>query len=124
MLSKKVKILVKIAMTIMVGLLSRQIEWIPVFVGDILYAVMMYFIIELILFRKKSLIVAVFALLLTYLIEFSQLYKADWIIEIRSTLLGKLVLGQGFLWSDIYSYTFGIILVYKLSQLSKTEEKY
>ncbi|WP_430883278.1 DUF2809 domain-containing protein [Fusibacter sp. JL216-2] len=124
MLSKKAKILVKIAMTIMVGLLSRQIEWIPVFVGDILYAVMMYFIIELILFRKKSLIVAVFALLLTYLIEFSQLYKADWIIGIRSTLLGKLVLGQGFLWSDIYSYTFGIILVYKLSQLSKTEEKY
>ena len=47
---------------------------------------------------------------LSYLIEISQLYHAPWIDAIRATALGGLVLGFGFLWSDILCYTVGVLL--------------
>ena len=50
------------------------------------------------------------------MIEFSQLYQENWIIEIRNTTLGHLVLGQGFLWSDLLAYTFGSIICYILEK--------
>lgn len=43
-----------------------------------------------------------------FVIEFSQLYHAEWIDQIRDTSLGGLVLGYSFLWSDIEAYTIGI----------------
>ena len=52
----------------------------------------------------------VLALVFSYLIEISQLYHAPWIDAIRSTALGGLVLGFGFLWSDILCYTVGVLL--------------
>ncbi|MGO4770323.1 DUF2809 domain-containing protein [Flavobacterium sp. W22_SRS_FK3] len=33
-------------------------------------------------------------------------------IELRKTLFGRYVLGQGFLWSDILAYTLGIIIAF------------
>jgi len=44
------------------------------------------------------------------MIEMSQLYQAEWINNIRHTTLGGLILGQGFLWSDIVAYTAGVII--------------
>ncbi|MDO4536447.1 MAG: DUF2809 domain-containing protein, partial [Clostridium perfringens] len=40
----------------------------------------------------------------------SQIYHAPWIDSIRNTTLGGLVLGFGFLWSDILCYTIGIAI--------------
>jgi glycopeptide antibiotics resistance protein len=48
------------------------------------------------------------ALTLSYAIELSQLYQAAWINGIRDTRLGGLLLGHGFLWSDLLCYTVGI----------------
>lgn len=48
------------------------------------------------------------SLLFCYGIELSQLYHAEWIDGIRATTLGGLVLGYGFLWSDIVAYTIGV----------------
>ena len=42
--------------------------------------------------------------------EFSQLYRAPWIDAVRATRLGALVLGQGFLWSDLWCYAAGVTL--------------
>ncbi len=97
--------------TIVLGLLSRQIEWIPAFTGDMLYAVMMFFIFRFIFVKESEMKIAFIALLATYCVEFSQLYKAKWIMSIRSTSIGKLVLGQGFLWEDILSYTVAIACI-------------
>ncbi|MCA9130161.1 MAG: DUF2809 domain-containing protein, partial [Planctomycetales bacterium] len=47
---------------------------------------------------------------LAFLVEFSQLYHASWIDSIRRTTLGGLVLGFGFLWSDLVCYGIGITL--------------
>lgn len=43
-------------------------------------------------------------------IECSQLYRAPWIDAWRATTLGALVLGQGFLWSDLLCYAVGVAL--------------
>ena len=51
---------------------------------------------------------AALALAFSVLIELSQLYHAPWIDGIRQTTLGGLVLGFGFLWSDLACYTAGV----------------
>lgn len=50
----------------------------------------------------------IISLIFCFIIEISQLYHAEWIDRIRDTSLGGLVLGYGFLWSDIGAYTVGI----------------
>ncbi len=41
-------------------------------------------------------------------VEASQLYHAPWIDGIRATRLGALVLGSGFIWSDLACYAVGV----------------
>jgi len=41
-------------------------------------------------------------------IELSQLYHAPWIDSIRHTTLGGLILGFGFVWSDLICYAVGV----------------
>ncbi|WP_347030238.1 DUF2809 domain-containing protein, partial [Bacteroides intestinalis] len=48
--------------------------------------------------------------LFSYCIEISQLYQADWANIVRSTTLGALIFGHGFLWSDMICYTVGGLL--------------
>jgi hypothetical protein len=102
--------------TILIGILSRKISFIPLWIGDALYAVMIYFLVRIFLPMKKAFIVALFSLLICYCIEFLQLYQAEWIIELRKTFFGRYVLGQGFLWSDILAYTFGIAVVFLIEK--------
>ncbi|NOR45972.1 MAG: DUF2809 domain-containing protein [Candidatus Delongbacteria bacterium] len=99
-----------IILTIITGLLSRKISFIPFFIGDLLWAFMMYYIIRLILVKSEIIRVFIISLIISFSVEFSQLYQADWINNIRHTLLGRLILGQGFLWSDLLAYTAGCIL--------------
>jgi len=47
------------------------------------------------------------ALVISFAVEVSQLYHAEWIDGIRETRLGALTLGSGFLWSDLVCYTLG-----------------
>lgn len=94
--------------TIIIGLLSRHFESIPLFIGDILWALMVYFIVRFLFINKELKFIIIASLLFCYAIEFSQLYKAPWINELRHTIFGKLVLGEGFLWSDLLCYTVGV----------------
>lgn len=52
--------------------------------------------------------VAVLAMIFSMMIEVSQMYHAPWIDSIRGTILGALVLGHGFLWSDLACYLAGV----------------
>lgn len=101
-----------ICFIIILGLLSRKIDFIPLFVCDILYAVMIYFIIRFLFIKSLSERIATISILICYIIEVLQLYQEDWIVGIRNTTFGHLVLGQGFLWSDLVAYTFGIFVSY------------
>ena len=49
-----------------------------------------------------------YALITCCLDECSQLYHAPWIDLIRSTTLGHLVLGSGFIWGDFVAYAIGV----------------
>ncbi len=94
------------------GILSRKISFIPLWIGDFLYAVMIYFLVRIFFPSKKYFFIILLSLFICYGIEFLQLYQGEWMVELRKTLLGRYVLGQGFLWSDILAYTFGIVTTF------------
>ncbi len=109
---QRIKYILLTALIIGLGLLSRRISGLPLWLGDLLYASMMTFLLQSLFIKMKKSYVAILALAVTFLIEFSQLYQGEWIVQIRQTLLGRLVLGQGFLVSDLLAYTTGVILAY------------
>ena len=99
-----------IIITIIIGILSRTNlipELIYPYVGDFFYALMFFFIIGFLFPNVKTLKIALISISICYIIELFQLYQSDWINNIRNNKLGGLILGFGFLWSDIISYTLG-----------------
>ena len=102
---------------IILGILSRKISFIPLCIGDLLYAVMIYVLIRMIFISGKASQIILISLLTCYGIEFLQLYQGEWMIELRKTLFGRYVLGQGFLWTDIMAYTFGIAIAFSIEKL-------
>ena len=99
---------------IVLGVLSRKITSIPLCFGDILYAVMFYFGIRMLFIHFNTLSKILVPLLLCYLIEIQQLCDVPWLVAIRKTTLGHYALGEGFLWSDIACYTFGILIAFAI----------
>jgi glycopeptide antibiotics resistance protein len=69
---------------------------------------MVFLLLGFIFHRITSLWIALAALLFSYGIEISQLYHAAWIDALRASRLGGLVLGYGFLWSDLICNTTGV----------------
>jgi len=114
---RAVYVLVIIAV-IVVGIVSRQLQFIPLCIGDALYAVMAYFGLRFIMIDIKYQITAIAALLYCYTIEGLQLYRADWLVSLRNTTLGHYVLGQGFSWSDIIAYSVGVGIAVLIDYLS------
>ncbi|MDR4947911.1 ribosomal maturation YjgA family protein [Neobacillus cucumis] len=107
--------LIYIIAVIFLGLASRKYSHaLPFFLaenaGDVLWAMMVYFGFRFLLVRKPISPCIMLSLLFSFGIEFSQMYQADWIIQIRSTWLGALVLGKVFLSVDLIRYTVGILL--------------
>jgi hypothetical protein len=99
--------------TIILGLMSRKYQlllpdFVNLFLGDSLWAMMIFFIAGVLFPTAKIQELAIYSLLFCYFIETSQLYHATWIDAIRHTRIGGLILGFGFLWSDILAYTVGI----------------
>ena len=111
-----------IIVVIILGVASRSYEDIlPVFIGkylgDVLWALMIYLIITF-LFKKISTIKAsLISLLICGGVEVSQLYQSEWINNIRDTVIGSLILGHGFLYTDLICYIVGIVLGFILEML-------
>src|ERR1051326_7220903 len=89
--------------------------------GDTLWALMVFLGVGFFARRWSSLRVAIVALLFSYAVELSQLYHAPWIDNLRRARIGGLILGYGFLWSDLLCYTAGVafgllveMIVYKM----------
>ncbi|PEY40381.1 hypothetical protein CN354_08440 [Bacillus cereus] len=95
------------------GLASRKFAYalpnlLNAYLGDALWALMIFIGFGFLFHKMKTKNITFLSLLFCYGIEISQLYHADWIDNIRATTLGGLVLGYGFLWSDLLAYTIGI----------------
>jgi len=81
---------------------------IDLFLGDSLWAMMIYFLVRF-LFANRSIKKAILmSIIFCFAVEFSQLYHSGWIDMVRRTTLGGLILGYGFLWSDLVAYLLGI----------------
>lgn len=114
-MKKRLKYLVITMFIMIMGLLSRKYmnifpKAIAPFVGDMLWAMMVYFGLKILIPKLKLTKTLILAIIFSFSIEISQLYQADWINNIRSTTLGGLVLGHGFLFEDLISYSLGIVI--------------
>ena len=102
-----------IVITLLSGLASRHYPgvlptWVESYLGDSLWALMVFLMAGFLLNGKSPRWIALVALVFSYCIEISQLYHAPWIDAVRANRLGGLVLGFGFLWSDLVCYAVGI----------------
>lgn len=80
------------------------------YAGDTLWAVLVFLLLAFVMPRRPALFLAGLALAIAFGVELLQLYHAPWLDALRNTLPGRLVLGQGFLYSDLVCYTIGIAL--------------
>ena len=60
--------------------------------------------------RRGSVTIAGLGLLASFGVELSQLIPMRWLQDLRGTTLGALLLGRGFLWSDLIAYAAGAVL--------------
>lgn len=86
------------------------------FGGDALWAMVVYCLLAIVRPRAAPQWLALGALAVSVGVELSQLINWPWLQVLRASRLGALVLGQGFLWTDLASYTVGIALAYTLDR--------
>ena len=120
-MKERIRLLFIILILIVLGLLSRTIRLLPDFVGDAIWAMMIYCCWRIILLRKERFVSALASLASSFAVEFSQLLTMDWLVRIRSTFLGHMLFGQGFLWSDLVAYTVGLAVFFILT--TRIEER-
>ena len=103
-----------VAVVIAVGLASRssRASFLPDFVttyaGDTLWALMVFLGLGFLFHAARTPVLAGAALGIAFGVELSQLCEADWLNQIRSTRLGALVLGKGWVATDLLCYAVGV----------------
>lgn len=116
-----------IALTIGSGLLLRSRfvslpEFAEKYGGDLLWALMVFFGFGLICQRESTFRIGLHALGFAWAVEFSQLYRAEWIDGIRATRIGHLVLGATFNAPDLLAYAAGAALGMALEKMRTPAE--
>ena len=107
---------------LILGILSRKFNGIPLFFGDVLYAVLIYFGLQFLFIHLKTYKTFLLCLLFCFGIEILQLVQIDWLIAIRKTTLGHYILGEGFLWLDLLCYIMGTLMAFLIDEkLIKTQ---
>ena len=117
MKSNRQNYFILILFVLILGILSRKISVIPLFIGDVLYAVLIYFGLRFLFIHLKTHKTFLLSLLFCFSIEILQLVQMDWLIGLRKTTLGHYILGQGFLWLDLLCYIIGGLLAYIIDKL-------
>lgn len=102
-----------VVIIMILGLSSRHFSvylpnWINLYLGDTLWALMIFFLFGTMFRTRATRRIAGLSFFFSFSIEISQLYHSLWIETLRQSMLGGLVLGYGFLWSDLVSYSTGI----------------
>ncbi len=106
-----------LAGTIALGLLSRRFPlpgWFAEHTGDALYTVAVYLVLAVARPRTTALQLAFLAWSCSTLVEFAQLLQWPWLVSLRHTRVGALLLGQGFVWADLLAYALGAALAWAI----------
>lgn len=110
------------AVTVALGLGSRRPEM-PVFVlayvGDVLYAVLVWWLVAWVAPRASALRLSLAAYGWCAVVEVSQALHPAWLDEARSHTLVALVLGRGFLASDLVCYAVGVGVAAGVDRLAR-----
>lgn len=106
--------LIAFAAVFLLGLPTRLVpQLVPAFcvnyAGDAMWAMAIFIGLGILFPRATTHRLFFTALLITYAIEFSELYQADWINQLRSIKVIGLILGYTFLWTDLVAYAVGIV---------------
>lgn len=80
--------------------------------GDTLWTVMVYFVLRLLFPNFSPAQTCIASIAYSFLTELSQMLKYDFLLQLRSTRLGALILGHGFLWSDLACYLLGAMIAF------------
>lgn len=88
------------------------------FMGDFLWAALIFFLFSFVFLNASRKYKFFIPLLFCYFIEFTQLYHAPWMNELRENRFLQLILGHGvFGILDLIAYTSAIIVSYVISML-------
>jgi hypothetical protein len=85
-------------------------RFVSAYAGDALWTVMVYLCILFLLPRVSVLRAGLAALGISFAVEFSQLVHVPWLDALRANRFGALLLGRGFVASDLLCYTVGAAL--------------
>ncbi|NQV02092.1 MAG: DUF2809 domain-containing protein [Bacteroidia bacterium] len=107
--------LILIAVAAFLGILSRTYgtilpEFVASYAGDTMWAFALYYVIALLALKSSFSFKFFWTCILSAIDEFSQLYHAPWIDELRNTTVGALTLGNTFVWTDLLCYLAGAVL--------------
>ena len=113
--TRRLRLLLLALLTVPLGLGSRHYAaalpaWLAAYAGDALWALLVFWLVALLRPRWPVPRVGIGAFGLAVAVEISQLYQAPWLNALRHTTLGGLVLGHGFLWSDVVCYGVGVLV--------------
>jgi hypothetical protein len=90
------------------------------YAGDTLWSCAVYFGLAFMRPRTAPRVLLAFTAAISLIVELGQLWKPAWLVAIRGTLPGGLVLGSDFIWSDLLCYAVGGALAFVIdTQLRK-----
>ena len=109
--------------TVLAGLASRrfpeyQPEFVARYAGDALWAAMVFWGFAILRPGSRARDLGLATLAVSVTVELSQLYRVPWLDAVRATRVGMLVLGQGFLWSDLVCYAAGTALALAIDRVA------
>ena len=113
--SRRLRAAVLLLVTVVLGLASRrypslQPAFVATYAGDALWAAAVYWLLALLMPRASTTRLVAASLAIAVAVEISQLQRDPWLDALRATRPGALVLGQGFLWTDLACYVAGVCL--------------
>ena len=80
------------------------------YAGDILYTMFLFFLLRSIWLRTDAKILSLAAFVFSTVVEFTQLLNAPVLETIRSSFIGRTLIGNGFNLFDILYYFIGSLL--------------
>lgn len=112
---RRLRYLPLLAIVPLLGLASRSHDiqlppFIASYAGDTLWALMVFLVVAVLAPRWSTARVWVVSCAISFAVEISQLYHAPWIDAVRRTWPGAMLLGFGFLWSDLVCYLVGVTI--------------
>ena len=119
--------IVLLAVTVALGLASRLYRGdlpfvIAEYAGDTLWATAVFFMVRLLWPAASGLALAAVTLAIAFSVEFSQLAHPAWLDAFRQQPGVALVLGYGFVPTDLACYTAGVVLAWAIDTLRRVAQ--